>query len=104
MLIDTPLKKDDIIAIRLIAGEEIIGKLVEIADQFIHVSKPLALVASPQGGLAMQNYLLLGDMNHVQKINRDTIIVFSKANKHATDNYIKGTSSIATPTKPKLVV
>mgnify|MGYP003113808685 FL=1 len=104
MLVDTPLKKDDIIAIRLIAGEEIIAKLIEVADQFLHVSKPLALVPSPQGGLAMQNYLMLGDMNHVQKINRDTIVVYSKANKHASDQYIKGTSSIATPNKPKLVV
>ena len=47
---------------------------------------------------------MLGDMNHVQKINRDTIVVYSKANKHASDQYIKGTSSIATPNKPKLVV
>ena len=104
MLIDNPVKKDDIITIRLIAGEEVIAKLVEVADQFLHVSKPLALVPSPQGGLVLQSYLMLGDMNHIQKINRDTIVCYSKANKHATAQYTKGTSSIAQPKKPKLVV
>jgi len=93
MLIDSGFKANDIIAMRIQGGDEVIAKFLSQDDKTIKVSKPLAL-AMTQQGIGMQQYLVMGDMTKDFVFNKTSVVTTQKANKQAADNYIQGTTGI----------
>ena len=93
MLIDSEFKANDIIAMRIQGGDEVIAKFLSQDDKIIKVSKPLALTMTPQG-MGMTQYIMMADMNKSFSINKSSVVTMQHARKHAADNYIKGTTGI----------
>jgi len=93
MLIDTPFKSRDIIAMRIQGGEEVIAKFLSQDEKTVKVAKPLALTMTQQG-IGMTQYVMMGDMNKDFVFNKSSVVTMQKANKAATDNYIQGTTGI----------
>ena len=93
MIVDPGYKTNDIVAIRISGGDEVIAKFIEQDPNTITVSKPLALTMTQQG-VGMTQYLMMGDMTKDFTFNKTAIITVQKANKQAADNYIKGTTGI----------
>ena len=93
MLIDSGFSANDIIAMRITGGDEVIAKFISQDDKTIKVSKPLAL-AMTQQGIGMTQYLMMADMTREFVFNKSSVVTMQKANKAAADNYIKGTTGI----------
>jgi|ETNmetMinimDraft_28_1059901.scaffolds.fasta_scaffold262894_2 hypothetical protein len=82
------IKKDDIVALKLVSGEEVIAKVVTDNNSMLTVNKPLALIQTPQG-IAMGQYILMQDITVPVEISKEKIIVMTKANSVAVDQYAK---------------
>jgi len=93
MLIDAGFKANDIIAMRITGGDEVIAKFLSQDDKTVKVSKPLALTMTQQG-IGMTQYLMMGDMTREFVFNKTSVVTMQKANKSAADNYIQGTTGI----------
>ena len=102
MLIDAGFSTNDIIAMRITGGDEVIAKFVAQDDKTVKVSKPLALTMTQQG-IGMTQYLMMADMTKEFIFNKSSIVTMQKANKAAADNYIQGTTGITPASNlPKL--
>jgi hypothetical protein len=93
MIVDPRYKTNDIVAIRISGGDEVIAKFIEQDPNTITVSKPLALTMTQQG-VGMTQYLMMADMTKNFIFNKSSVVTIQKANKAAADNYIQGTTGI----------
>ena len=102
-MITKKYEKNDIVAIKLSSGEEVITKVIEDNDSSMLVSKPIALVVTPKGA-AMTQFLMMQDMNQTVELQKTHIVLLAKANKTASDQYIATTTNIqpasAMPSQP----
>lgn len=93
MLIETPYKVTDIITIKILGGDEVVGRLAAIEDGCIVVNKPHAVMMGQQGfGLAP--YVLTAGPDFKINIKYDHIVCIVKTFKGVADEYIKQTSGI----------
>jgi hypothetical protein len=96
-MLKEPIKTDDIIALKLVSGEEVIAKVVTNDETMLTVNKPLTLIHTPKG-VAMSQYILMQDLTVPVSIDKEKIIVLTKANSIASDQYTQTLSSIKKPT------
>ena len=96
-MLKEPIKKDDVIAMKLVSGEEVIAKVVTNDETMLTVNRPLTLIHTPKG-IAMSQYMLMQDMTVPVSIDKEKVIVITKANTIASDQYTQTLSSIKKPT------
>ena len=80
-MLKEPIKTDDIIALKLVSGEEVIAKVVTNDETMLTVNKPLTLIHTPKG-VAMSQYILMQDMTVPVSIDKEKVIVITKANSN----------------------
>lgn len=96
MLIDTPLKLNDIVTLKMVGGDEVVGKLIdERTDDYIEVHRPL-LVAMAQQGFGLIPYVLTAGPDCKIKIARDKVVAFTKTYDQVAKSYIQQTTSLIT--------
>ena len=65
MLIEKKIAANDVVSFRILTGEEIIGKCIEITDKTITVSKPIVaqiqMVAPNQAGITFGPFMATAD-------------------------------------------
>jgi len=93
---------NDVITIKLVSGEEIVGKLLEQTDSFISLGKPTTVSLQPvspqQMGLSFLPVLGSVDPDVTLHIPTSAIAVRPvKSNKSITSSYIQMTSGLLTP-------
>jgi hypothetical protein len=93
MLIQKPAATGDTVSIKLISGEEIIGRLDEDNAEYIKLNRPKSVSIGAQG-LGMMPFMFLGGADNVT-IKHSHIIVMVLAEKSAADQYVQGTTGIA---------
>jgi len=93
MLLDKGVSVGEIVTIKIISGEELIGKLVEETPEYIKLNKPRVLTAGQQG-LGMAPYLFTVDPDKDVKLIRSNITVIEATFKEFADSYIQGTTNI----------
>lgn len=86
---------DDIITLRLVTGEEILAKYVSQTDTAYTVSRPMALVAGPQGVMLTQMVMTL-ELNSEVEIQKAHVVVHGYTRDEARDSYIQATTGIKT--------
>ena len=96
-MLKEPIKTDDIIALKLVSGEEVIAKVVEEGADSIKVMKPMMLVHTPKG-LAMSQFMMMQDVKDAIEISTSNIIAITKANSVASSQYSQTVTSIKAPT------
>lgn len=112
MLIDKQIGVGDIISLKLISGEELIGKIKNINSSEFTINKPLILnvVAIPAQDGSMQHALQLSpfmfglDEANDIKIPMTGFIAYTKTRNEMKQSYLQETSSIEVPKGPTLVV
>ena len=97
MIYNKKHEKGEVVAIKLVTGDEVIAKLVEADMDDIRLSKPMMLVHTPKG-LAMSQFMMMQDVEDVIVISTDKIIAITKANSVASSQYTQTVSSIKVPT------
>lgn len=93
MLIQTPIAAGDTVTIKTTAGEEILARLEEIKTDVYKVSKPMTIMATPQGvGLGP----LCFTVNPETKIelNKQAVLFIAKTDPEMAKQYISSTTGI----------
>lgn len=96
MLIETPMKLNDVVTVKMVGGDEVVGKLVdERTEDYIELSKPLVVMMSQQGfGLAP--FILTAGPDCTAKIDRRHVVTVVKTLKEVASQYIKQTTGLIT--------
>jgi|TARA_R110000803_G_C11849473_1_gene305680 hypothetical protein len=93
MLIEVPYKDGDTITFKTVAGEEVIARLVQKAEDSMKISKPMALTMNKDGlGLVPFMFTVSKDSDVI--INLTTVVFIAKTEKGMADQYIESTTSI----------
>jgi len=95
MIIEAPYKQNDIVTLKILGGDEIVGRLIEV-NEFtdVHViNKPHAVMMGQQGfGLAP--YVLTAGPDFKISVDRSHIVCVVKTYDAVAKEYIKQTSGI----------
>ena len=105
MLVEKYLKKNDVFVGKLISGEEIVGKVVDISETKIKINKPMCLSLSMvetnniNHPVVMPTPWSLGiDEDDIVEINKSSFIFLTRARKEVASMYLKLTSNLIIPT------
>ena len=94
MLIELPYKEGDVVSLKLTSGEEIVAKLTKEENDKVLLSKPLSVVAGPQG-LALAPYMFTVSHDAKLNINSSNIVCIHKTVDEMSKQYISNTTGIA---------
>ena len=94
MFIETPAKLNDVVTVKMVGGDEVVGRLAdERTDDYIELTKPL-LVMMAQQGFGLIPYILTSDPDTKAKIARSHVITLVKTYDPVAKQYIKQTTGI----------
>ena len=93
MLIQTPAQPNDTVTVKVLGGEEILGRLVEQTDTTITLHKPLAIMMGPNGFGLGPFVMTASDVTEVV-ISKAHVLTTVKTDKKVADQYIKQTTGI----------
>lgn len=93
MLIQTPAQPNDTVTIKVLGGEEIIGRLVEQNDTSVTLHKPLAILMGPQG-FGLGPFVMSASQIAEVVISKTHVITVVKTDKQVADQYVKQTTGI----------
>jgi len=91
MLINKGATVGEVVTLKLVTGEEIIGKLGEDGATYYLIEKPLTLVAGPKG-LGLQPWLFT---DKSIKFPKDKVMACEATMDEMAKNYLQGTTGIA---------
>lgn len=94
MLIDKGASVGEVVTLKLVTSEELVGKLIEENDTHYVIERPLTLVVSAKG-LGLQPWLFTVNDQKPVKIPKEKVIIVAATLKEMSDNYLSGTSGIA---------
>ena len=96
-------EKDKVVTIKIVTGEEIVGKVRSADENSVTVDKPVVIMMSPQG-LAFGSFAPTMDHKDGISIRTDNIITMGPSLEKVATEYTNATSSIKTPPKSNLIV
>ncbi len=99
MLITKPPASGDIIAMKLITGEEVIAKLKTDNGTALVVSKPIAVGMSPQG-VGFMPFMISADEDAEMVFPSSMVVTHVVVRKELKDAYIQNTSGIVPANGP----
>jgi hypothetical protein len=102
MLIENKLKDGDIMAAKLITGEEIVAKVVKIDDHNVQITKPLmiTLISGPgmsQPAVAPVPWILAVPDDAVLTLSRDRFLFLTRARNEIISSYTRATTGLEIP-------
>ena len=93
MLIETPYKVTDIITVKILGGDEVVGRLTAINDGAITLNRPHAVMMGQQGfGLAP--YVLTAGPDFKVSLKDEHVVCIVKTYDPVAKEYIKQTSGL----------
>jgi hypothetical protein len=94
MLVNKPkYNKGDVVSIRLITGEEMVGEFVEETDTTFSLARPLSLVQGPEG-LGFSNSMITAPSKSDFEIAKSHILLHAKTREEFATVYLESTSGI----------
>lgn len=96
MLISAPMAINDVVTLKMVGGDEVVGKLLdERTGDYVELGKPLVVMMSQQGfGLAP--YILTAGPDASARLDRSHIISIVKTFDAVAKQYIKQTTGLIT--------
>jgi len=101
----TKIAANDIISIKLVNNDELIGKFVEQDDTTITIAKPLILSVyvndhTGQSGITMSPYYMLGiDQDSTLSFSKSHCLTIQLSSEQAKNGYITNTTGLEVPAK-----
>ena len=96
MLIEPQLKLNDVVTVKMVGGDEVIGRLNdEHTDEYIELNKP-QLVMMAQQGFGLVPYTLTAGPEAKVKVDRRHVVAFTKTYDDVAKVYIKQTTGLFT--------
>lgn len=96
MLITTPAVLNDIVTVKMVGGDEVLGKLTdERTHDYIELARPL-MVMMAQQGFGLVPYVLTAGPDATIKLDRRHVISYVKTYSDVAKQYIKQTTGLIT--------
>lgn len=92
----------DIIAFRLVTGEEILGKVKESDESTLTVDNPRTFAPDGQGNVNLVPITFMGDQSKPVVFHKDAIVARITPREDFVNGYRSATSGIATATEADL--
>jgi len=92
MLLEKPIKENDIVSIKLVTGEEVIACYKELTDEHIVVTRP-ATIAANQQGMGIIPWMMTARPETL-RLNRNSVIAFALTDETIAKSYTEATTSI----------
>lgn len=104
MLVTKSYTAGDIVAFKMVNGDEIVAKIVENrpATGWL-VSRPCTVIPSPQG-IGLVQSLFSADINTDVELNSDHVMMHAPVVKQLEDHYLQTTTGIKTVSKGPIIV
>ena len=96
-------KDGDLITLKLMHGEEVIGTLQSQTETTLEIKKALTLMQGPQG-LAFGTFFSTADQDKEITIAKDKVQCVSIVTSKIQEEYKKVFSKVVVPDKPKIIV
>jgi hypothetical protein len=93
MLIETPYKANDIVTIKILGGDEVVGRLTSIDGGNVTINKPHAVMMGQQG-FGLVPYIMTAGLDVKVEFKPEHIISVVKTFEGVAKEYIKQTSGI----------
>jgi hypothetical protein len=93
MLIEIPYKTGDTVSVKLISGEEVVGRIGELTQDVVILTKPMTFIMGPQG-LGMVPYMFSAPQDTKIKIKESAIVAIVKTDDQVNKQYIAQTTSL----------
>ena len=94
--------KGDIVAFKLVNGDEILGEFTEYSTAGWMLKKPCAIVPSPQG-IGLVQYMFVGGMDKPMELQQQHVMMHAESIPEIRAHYIKTTTGIDTPPQSKII-
>lgn len=95
MIISKPYDSQSVVSFKLVGGEEIIARFSSENDNYFVLSKPVSLIATPNGGLGMAPAMFSADLNTSSiNLQKSSVTMHTLSRKEIADEYIRATTSI----------
>ena len=93
MLIQKEIEKNDVISVKLLTGEEILGRFEGQDKEGLHISKASVVAANPEGGLGLVPWMM-SSMPEKISINKDTVVTYGQTAEAIADKFVEATTNI----------
>lgn len=93
MLLEKPIKKGDIISIKLTSGEEVLGCYVEDSDSNLTVEKPATISATPEGKMGIIPWMMTSRTTKFL-LNKNTVVTFVTTEDDIAKAYTQATTDL----------
>src|SRR5271154_1174560 len=94
----------EVVALKMISGEEVIARIVRRDEDGLIVNQPASLAQTPDGKLTLTPFAMCGDLDAESLIFSKTIMLMSRPRKEMEENYNKATSKLHIPTPSKILL
>lgn len=103
MLLNKKYDSGDIVAFKVVNGDEIVAKIVDDAATEFVVDKPCTVIPSQQG-IGLVQSLFTADQKNNISISKTHVIMHSKVIDQMEKHYIQTTTGIQPVTKGSIVI
>ena len=94
-MLKNPIKQNDVISLKLVTGEEVIGRMVSITSDQITIKKAFTL-GQGQEGVGLIPWAFTFEPSEDITFDRRNVIAHSPTFQKIADSYTQATSSIQT--------
>ena len=92
MLLEKPIAKNDIVSIKLITGEEILGVYKEETAEKLTLGKPATIAANGQG-MGIIPWMMTTKAEKIE-LNKTTVIAIAQTDEQISKAYTEATTNI----------
>ena len=93
MLFEKPFAENDVVSMKLISGEEVVGRFVKEDTETITLSKPLMIAMTPKGP-AMAPVMMTVNPDQGLNFNKSQIVLKALTDKDIGNQYVFQTTGI----------
>lgn len=102
MLIDKGYSEGDVVAFKLVNGDEVLAKIVEVKANSWVVSKPCTVIPSPQG-LGLMQSMFSAELNKNVELKAEHVMMHAETAQQIKDHYMTTTTGIQTVSKGPII-
>jgi len=93
MLFEIPYKTGDTVTLKLISGEEVVGRIGDPTDGQIVLTKPMTFIMGPQG-LGMVPYVFSAPQDAKIKLKDSAVVAIVKTDEQINKQYLQQTTGL----------
>lgn len=97
------LTTDEIYTFKLNSGEELVAKVLAIADTYLTVTEPVSIGPSPQGGLGLVPSMFTYNNRGNVRLNTNSLALIAETDENVKTKYIEATTGLQVPGKKVLI-